>query len=42
MRRDRKARVEAKQVAIAGHSSDEENPKTSKFALEGFVSLVIK
>jgi hypothetical protein len=41
-RRDRKACVEAKQVAIAGHPSDEENPKTSKFALEGLVSLVIK
>jgi hypothetical protein len=33
---------EAKQVVVAGHPSDEENPKTSKFALEGLVSLVIK
>jgi hypothetical protein len=41
-RRDRKACVEAKQVAVAGHPSDEENLKTSKFALEGLVSLVIK
>jgi hypothetical protein len=39
---DRKVCVEAKQVAVAGHPSDEENPKTSKFALEGLVSLVIK
>jgi hypothetical protein len=42
MRRDRKACVEAKQFAVAGHSSDEENLKTSKFSLEGLVSLVIK
>jgi hypothetical protein len=41
-RRDRKACVEAKQVAIAGHRSDGENLKTSKIALEGLVSLVIK
>jgi hypothetical protein len=34
--------VEAKQVAVVGHPSDEENPKTSKFALKGLVSLVIK
>jgi hypothetical protein len=34
--------VEAKQGAVAGHPSDEENPKTSKTALEGLVSLVIK
>jgi hypothetical protein len=40
-RRDRKSCVEAKQVAVAGHPSDEENLKTSKFALEGLVSLVI-
>jgi hypothetical protein len=40
--RDHKACVEAKQVAVAGHPSDEENPKTSKFALEGLVSQVIK
>jgi hypothetical protein len=41
-RRDRKACVEAKQVTVAGHPSDGENLKTSKFALEGLVSLVIK
>jgi hypothetical protein len=40
--RDRKACVEAKQVAIAKHPSDGENLKTSKTALEGLVSLVIK
>jgi hypothetical protein len=40
-RRDRKACVEAKQVAVAGHPSDGESLKTSKTALEGFVSLVI-
>jgi hypothetical protein len=40
--RDRKACIEAKQVAVAGHPSDEENLNTSKFALEGLVSLVIK
>jgi hypothetical protein len=40
--RDHKACIEAKQVAAAGHPSDEENLKTSKFALEGLVSLVIK
>jgi hypothetical protein len=41
-RRDRKACVESKQVAVAGHPSDIENLKTSKTALEGLVSLVIK
>jgi hypothetical protein len=41
MRRDRMACVEAKQGAVAGHPSDEENLKTSKTALEGLVSLVI-
>jgi hypothetical protein len=40
--RDRKACVEAKKVALAGHPSDGENLKTSKFTLEGLVSLVIK
>jgi hypothetical protein len=40
-RRDRTACVEAKQVAVAGHPSDEEIPKTSNSALEGLVSLVI-
>jgi hypothetical protein len=33
--------VEAKQGAVTGHPSDEENLKTSKSALEGLVSLVI-
>jgi hypothetical protein len=28
-------------VAVAGHPSDEEKLKSSKFALEGHVSLVI-
>jgi hypothetical protein len=40
--RDRKAFVEAKQVAVAGHPSDGENLKTSKTALKGLVSLVVK
>jgi hypothetical protein len=40
--RDRKACVEAKQVAVAGHPSDGENLKASKTALEGLVSLVVK
>jgi hypothetical protein len=39
---DRKACVEAKQVGVDGHPSDEENLKTSEFTLEGLVSLVIK
>jgi hypothetical protein len=42
MRRDRKACVEAKQVAVARHPSDGENLKTSKTALEGLVSLVVR
>jgi hypothetical protein len=41
-RRDRKACVEAKQVAVAGHPSDGESLNTSKTALEGLVSLVIR
>jgi hypothetical protein len=41
-RRDRKACVEAKQVAVAGHLFDEEISKISKSALEGLVSLVIR
>jgi hypothetical protein len=41
-RRDRKACVEARQSAVAGHPSDGENLKTSKTALEGLVSLVVK
>jgi hypothetical protein len=40
--RQHKACVEAKQCAVAGHLSDGENLKTSKTALEGLVSLVIK
>jgi hypothetical protein len=40
--RDRKACIEAKQVAVTGHPSDGENLKTSKTALEGLVSLVVK
>jgi hypothetical protein len=39
-RRDRKAGVEAKQVAVVGHPSYGESLKTSKTALEGLVSLV--
>jgi hypothetical protein len=39
-RRDRKACVEAKQVAVAGHPSDGESLKTSKAALEGLVSVI--
>jgi hypothetical protein len=39
---DHMACVEAKQGAVAGHPSDGENLKTSKTALEGLVSLVIK
>jgi hypothetical protein len=42
MRRDRKACIEAKQVAVAGHPSDGENLKTSKTTFEGLVSLVVK
>jgi hypothetical protein len=41
-RRDRKACIEAKQVAVAGHPSDRENLKTSKTTLEGLVSLVVR
>jgi hypothetical protein len=41
-RRDRLACVEATQGAVAGHPSDGENLKTSKTALEGLVSLVVK
>jgi hypothetical protein len=41
-RRDHKACVEAKQVAVAGHPSDGENLKTSKTALEGLVFLVVR
>jgi hypothetical protein len=41
-RRDCKACVEAKKVAVAGHPSGGENLKTSKTALEVLVSLVVK
>jgi hypothetical protein len=41
-RRDRKACIEAKQGAVARHPCDGENLNTSKTALEGLVSLVIK
>jgi hypothetical protein len=34
--------VEANQGAVVGHPSDREKLKTSKTALEGLVSLVIK
>jgi hypothetical protein len=34
--------VEATQGAVTGHPSDGEDMKTSKFALEGLVSLVIR
>jgi hypothetical protein len=39
--RDRKACVEAKQVAVAGHPSDGAMTNTFDFALEGHVSLII-
>jgi hypothetical protein len=42
MRRDRKACVEAKHIAVARHPSDGESLKISKTALEGLVSLVIR
>jgi hypothetical protein len=41
-RRDRMACVEATQCAVIGHPSDGEDMKTSKSALEGLVSLVMK
>jgi hypothetical protein len=41
-RQDRKACVEAKQVAVVGHPSDGESFKSSKTALEGLVSLVVR
>jgi hypothetical protein len=41
-RRDRMACIEATQGAVAGHPSNGENMKTSKTALEGIVSLVVK
>jgi hypothetical protein len=39
-RRDRKACVEAKQVAVAEHPSDGAMTNISDFALEGDVSLI--
>jgi hypothetical protein len=39
-RRDRKACVEAKQVAVARHPFDGESFKSSKTALEGLLSVV--
>jgi hypothetical protein len=39
-RQDRKACVEAKQVAVAGHPFDGAMTKTSEFALDGHVSLI--
>jgi hypothetical protein len=41
-RRDRMACVEATQGAVAGHPSDGEDMKTSKSALEGLESLVVR
>jgi hypothetical protein len=41
-RRDRMACVEATQGVVAGHPSDGEYLKTSKSALEGLVSIVIR
>jgi hypothetical protein len=41
-RRDCKACVKAKQVVVAGHPSDRESFKSSKTALEGLVSLVVR
>jgi hypothetical protein len=38
--RDRKACVEAKQDAVAGHPSDGESLKTSKTTIKGLVSVV--
>jgi hypothetical protein len=38
----RKACIEAKQVAVAGHPSDGGSLKTSKTALEGLVSVVVR
>jgi hypothetical protein len=40
-RRDHKACVEAKQVAVAEHPSDGVMTKISDFSLEGIVSLVV-
>jgi hypothetical protein len=40
--RDRKACVEAKQVAVAEHPSNGESLKTSKTAIDGLVSIVVR
>jgi hypothetical protein len=40
--RDRKACVEAKHVAVAGHPSDGESFKSSKTNLEGLISVVVR
>jgi hypothetical protein len=42
MHQDHKACVEAKQVAVAGHPPDGESFKSSKTALEGLVSVVVR
>jgi hypothetical protein len=42
MRRDCMACVEATQGAVAGHPSDGEDMKTSKSAIEGLVTPVIR
>jgi hypothetical protein len=39
-RRDRKACVEANQVAVVGHPSDGALTEISDFALKGFISLI--
>jgi hypothetical protein len=41
-RRDDKACIDAKQVAVAGHPSDGESFKSSKTALEGLVFVVFR
>jgi hypothetical protein len=41
-RRDRKACIEAKQVAVVGHPSVGESFKSSKTILEGLVSVVVR
>jgi hypothetical protein len=39
---DRKTCVEATQGAVTGHSSDGKDMKTSRTALEGLVSIVVR
>jgi hypothetical protein len=41
-RQDRKACVEAKQVAVTGYPSNGESFKSSKTSLEGLVSVVVR